>query len=51
METLLGLLMIASWTYSIIIIINKIEVTTTFEKTVLIFGLVTFVLYVIGTTL
>lgn len=49
MDMFLGLVAFASWIYSVVIIFKKVEKTTTFEKTVLITGLILFILYLIGT--
>jgi hypothetical protein len=46
---ILGLAMIYSWVHGAIIVGKKIQSTTQYENTVLIFGLITFALYVIGT--
>lgn len=48
MELFLGLLMLGAWVYSIVIVVKKAKGTTIFERTVLIFGLVAFVLYLVG---
>lgn len=49
MTTLLGIVMIYAWIHAGIIIGKKIHGLTGYEKTILIVGLVAFVLYLIGT--
>ena len=44
----LGLLIIAAWVYSVVIIVQKTKNTTQVEKGVLVVSLVGFVLFVIG---
>lgn len=49
MEMFLGLLMLASWVYSIVIVILKVKDTNVFEKIVLVVALVGFLAYLLGT--
>ncbi len=49
METILGLAMIYAWIHGAVIVGRKIKGITTYEKVVLIFGAIVFVLYVLGT--
>lgn len=49
LEVILGLAMIYSWIHGAIIIGKKIKDTTQYENVVLIFGVIAFALYVIGT--
>jgi len=49
METIIGLMMMASWVWSIIIISKKTENTTQNEKIALFVALVSFVFYFLGT--
>lgn len=47
-ETILGLVMIYAWIHGTVVIFNKIENLTNYEKVVLWAGFVAFVLFVIG---
>jgi len=49
METLLGLVMIYVWAHSVVIVVKKVHRPTTYETTVMILGLVSFLLYIVGT--
>ena len=49
METLIGLVMIYAWVHSVVLGFKYMKETTTYEKVVLLAGLVGFVLYVVGT--
>lgn len=49
MTTLLGLAILYAWIHAGIIIGKKVQATTQYETAVLIFALVGFILYVIGT--
>lgn len=49
METALGLLMLASWVYSVVIVITKVKDTNLFEKIVLVLALVGLLAYILGT--
>ena len=51
METIIGLLAIYIWVHGSIIVGTKVKGTTTYENVVLIAGLVTLVLLLIGSAL
>lgn len=48
METLLGLLMFASWIWTVAILFQRVKDTTPLEKGVFAFASLSFVLYLIG---
>lgn len=48
MDIALGLLMLASWVYSVVIVITKVKDTNLFEKVVLVVALVGFLAYLLG---
>lgn len=48
METILGLVMVYSWVHSVIIIGKTMKDTTNYENTVLIIGLIGFIMSLIG---
>ena len=45
---ILGIVMFYSWAHGAIIVGKKVSNTTQYENVVLIFGFVTFIMYVIG---
>jgi hypothetical protein len=49
MITILGLVMIYSWIHTVVLNFTKMKDLTQYEKVVLWFSLVAFVLYVVGT--
>lgn len=49
MDIALGLLMLASWVYSVVIVITKVKDTNLFEKIVLVLALVGLLAYILGT--
>lgn len=48
METILGLAMIYAWIHGTVIVFKKIKNLTQYEKVVLWFGFISFILFVIG---
>lgn len=48
METLLGIAMIYLWVHSLVILFKKVDRTTQYENIVLIGGLISIVLFVLG---
>jgi len=48
MLAILGILMWALWIWSVVIVVRKLENTTTLEKVVLYVGLGTLILFIIG---
>lgn len=49
MEEILGIAMIYSWIHGSMIVKSKIQGTTKYENSVLVFALAAFILFVIGT--
>lgn len=48
-ETILGLAMLYAWGHGMVIVSKKVKGITGYEKGVLIFGAIVFVLFVVGT--
>ena len=46
---ILGITMMYSWVHSAVIVVKKVKGISTYESAVMIFGVVGFLLYVIGT--